>query len=188
MIDDQARHIYKKVESESVVNVYTIKQEIEADKLGSDNIDEDEVNPYQEIITNKVEKENIITSQMEQWSILSNVANYVQYDRHHSIFYDLDIKTTGQKSPKKIYDKLKEEDRQILELYFYNTPEKLRGDYLDMYKGILSEVISTTRFDENSNLSMTYLDRIDITRASKIKAEENISYITTRVYDGKIVR
>ena len=35
-----------------------------------------------------------------------------------------------------------------------------------------SEVISTTRFDENSDLSTRYLCIIDITRASKIKAEE----------------
>ena len=41
-----------------------------------------------------------------------------------------------------------------------------------MNKGIQSEVISTTRFDENSDLSMAYLGRIDLTRASKIKAEE----------------
>ena len=66
MTDDQARHIYKKVETESIVNVDIIKQEIEEDKLGRDNIEEDEVNPYHEIITNKVEKENIITLQMEQ--------------------------------------------------------------------------------------------------------------------------
>ena len=37
---------------------------------------------------------------------------------------------------KKIYDKLKEEERQILDLDFCDTPEKLRGDYLDMYEGI----------------------------------------------------
>ena len=42
----------------------------------------------------------------------------------------------------------------------------------NMYEGIQSEVTSTTRFDENSDLSMAYLGRIDITRASKIKAEE----------------
>ena len=34
-------------------------------------------------------------------------------------------------------------------------------------------MISTTTFDENSDLSMTYLDRTDIIRVSKIKAEEN---------------
>ena len=41
-----------------------------------------------------------------------------------------------------------------------------------MYEGVQSEVINTTRFDENSDLSITYLGRIDMTRASKIKAEE----------------
>ena len=41
-----------------------------------------------------------------------------------------------------------------------------------MYEVVQSEVLSTTRFDENSDFSMTYLGRIDITSASKIKAEE----------------
>ena len=45
----QARHIYKKVESEGVVNIDTIKQEIEEDKLSKDNID-DKINPYHNII------------------------------------------------------------------------------------------------------------------------------------------
>ena len=34
LTNDQARYIYKKVESESIVNIDTIKQEIEEDKLG----------------------------------------------------------------------------------------------------------------------------------------------------------
>ena len=61
-----------------------IKQEIEADILynNNNNLDEDKVDLYHKIITNKVEKEDIITLQMEQWSILSNVVNYVQYVRH----------------------------------------------------------------------------------------------------------
>ena len=41
-----------------------------------------------------------------------------------------------------------------------------------MYEGIQSEVIGINRFDENSDSSTTYLGRIDTTRASKIKAEE----------------
>ena len=41
-----------------------------------------------------------------------------------------------------------------------------------MYEGVQAEVLSTTRFDENSDLSTTYLGRIDMTRASKIRAEE----------------
>ena len=122
-------------------------------------------NPYHEIITIKVEKDNIIISQMQQWSIISNVVNYVQYNRHPQNYYDLDIKAGDSKSHKKIYNK--EEKRQMLELDFGNTPEKLKGEYLDMDEGIQSEAISTTRFDENSDLSTTYLGRIDITRSSK---------------------
>ena len=73
---------------------------------------------------------------MEQWSILSNIVNYVQYDRHPRICHDLDIKTIDQKGHRKIYHRFMEEDRQILEVDFDNTPEKLREDYLDMYEGI----------------------------------------------------
>ena len=44
---DQARHIYKKVEQEGIVNVGTIKQEITDNRLNKDNIDNvEEVNPY----------------------------------------------------------------------------------------------------------------------------------------------
>ena len=69
---DQAKHIYKKVKLEGIVNINTIKQEIEEDKLSKSNIDvEEEVNPYHNIIINNIERENIITSQMEQWLIVS---------------------------------------------------------------------------------------------------------------------
>ena len=39
-----------------------------------------------------------------------------------------------------------------------------------MYDGVKSEMLSTTKFDENSNLSTTYLGRIGMTRLDKIKA------------------
>ena len=75
LMNDQARHIYKKVESESIINKETIKQEIETDRLdNNNNLDGDKVNPYYEIIMNKVEKDNTITLQMKQWSILSNIS------------------------------------------------------------------------------------------------------------------
>ena len=78
----QARHIYTKVELEGVINVDTIKHEIEEDILGKDNINNDKVNPYHNVLINNIDKENIIASQMEQWSIISNVVNYVQCDRN----------------------------------------------------------------------------------------------------------
>ena len=66
---------------------------------------------------------------MEQWSILRNIVNYVQYDRNPREFYNLDIKVIDQKYHRKIYNRLKKEDRQGIELYFGNTPDKLKGEY-----------------------------------------------------------
>ena len=67
--------------------------------------EEKDINLYHEIITNKVEKDDAITSQMEQLSVLSNMVNYVQYNGDPKNSYDLDIKTVDQKSNKKIYGK-----------------------------------------------------------------------------------
>ena len=48
------------------------------------------------------------------------------------------------------------EKRDVMELDFGVMPEVLREEYLDVYDGIQSEVVSTTMFDENSDLSTTY--------------------------------
>ena len=85
LMEDQVKYIYKKVETENVVKVDPIKQEIEEDKLDKMDDTNGEINPYHEKTTNKVEKDNIIISQMEQWSILSNVVNYIQYDSYPKI-------------------------------------------------------------------------------------------------------
>ena len=56
---------------------------------------------------------------------------------------------------------IKEEERDTLELDFGHTSDKLKEKYLDVYKGIQSEILSTTRFDESSDLSTTYLGKVD---------------------------
>ena len=70
---------------------------------------------------------------MEQWSILSNIVNYVQYNRNPRDYYSLEVKALEQKNHRNIYDRLKEEDRQVIELDFGDTPDKLKGEYLDKY-------------------------------------------------------
>ena len=86
LTNDQARHIYKKVELEGIVNVDTITQEIEQDKSSKNDVDEDNIKPYCNVIINNIDKENIITLQMVQWLTHSNVVNYMQYDRNPKIF------------------------------------------------------------------------------------------------------
>ena len=86
----------------------------------------------------------------------------------------------------KLYDRLKEEDRQVIELNFSHTPDILK-EYLDMYDGVKSEVLSTTKFDENSDLSTMYLDRINMTRLDKIKVEERFPISEQGYTVGKLL-
>ena len=85
---------------------------------------------------------------MEQWSILSNTLNYIQYDRYPKKYHSLGISTVNKcrKNPC-----TKEEERDILELDFGQMPDILKEEYFNVYKGIQSETISTTRFDKNSD-------------------------------------
>ena len=58
---DQARHIYKKVETKGIINIDTVKHEIEQEKQLSrmDNAS-GEVNPYKELVVNNAEKVEIL--------------------------------------------------------------------------------------------------------------------------------
>ena len=104
---------------------------------------------------------------MEQWSILSNVVNYIQYDKHSKNFHNLNIKAVN-KEKYKIKSNVENEERQMLEYDFGYTPE-----YLDVYEGIQSELLSTTRFDENSDSSTTYLGRVNTTKLVKSRQKNH---------------
>ena len=56
---------------------------------------------------------------------------------------------------------------------FGKSPEKLKANYLDIYKGVYMEVISTDRFDEDTDLSTTSLGQVDMTIDTEVKAEES---------------
>ena len=49
-----------RIELEGIVNVDIIKEEIEENKLSKDNIDDDEVNQYHNIITDNIDREYIV--------------------------------------------------------------------------------------------------------------------------------
>ena len=80
------------------------------------------------------------------------------------------------------------EDRDILELDFGPTPHILKEKYLDIYEGIQSEIVNTTRFDKNSELSTTYLGKSDRSKNEKTISGRVFSHIRARVYISKIVR
>ena len=94
---DQARHIYKKVETGEIINVDMVKHDIEQEKQLS-QIDDDsgEVNPYRELVVNNAEKIEMQKTQMEQWSILSNLLNYVQHSKFNTMSHSLNIKPVNR--------------------------------------------------------------------------------------------
>ena len=58
-----------------------------------------------------------------------------------------------------------------------------------MYEGIQSEILCTKRFDEHSDLSTTYLGKVDRSENSKIKAEDSLpiseqGYTMEKLLDG----
>ena len=61
----------------------------------------------------------------------------------------------------------------MIELDFGPTPNILKEEYLDIYVLTQLEILNTTRFDENPDLSITYLVKSERSKNDKFKAEES---------------
>ena len=93
LMPKQMKYVYKKVELGSLINKETIKEEIDLDmELDRADNDSGDKNPYKELIVNNAIKVENALSQMEQWSILSNIINYVQYSKNPKDFYTMTVK------------------------------------------------------------------------------------------------
>ena len=125
---------------------------------------------------NKVYKDDIETTQVENWSILSDNVKYIQHDKEYRTVHDLHIKTTDYTHHKKLYNNLKGEERHTLDMGFGDNSHELKSDYLDLYEGIHTDVVHSNRLDEYSDLSTTYLDRTNMTTEMKVKAENNSQF------------
>ena len=93
------------------------------------------------MIGNNAEKIEPLLAQMEQWSILSNMLHYIQYDKHPKNFHNLGISAVN------VYknDSDTKKEKGIIEIDFGPTLDVLKEEYLDVHKGIQSEIVSTTR-------------------------------------------
>ena len=75
----------------------------------------------------------------------------------------------------------------MIDLDFGPTPEILKEEYLDVYKGIQSELLNSTRFDDNSDLCTTYLGKSDRSKNDKLRAEESFSISEQGFTLGKLL-
>ena len=125
-------------------------------------------------------------SQMEQWSILSDNIVYVR-SRDSDIMNGIDIKPMDYREHKRIYRKMGKEEGEKLEMDFGESQEIMRSRYMDVYDDVYAEVIMTSRFDENVDLSTTNLGRIDMKREEVMKAEESFPISEQGFVMGKLM-
>ena len=166
---DQTRYVYKNVETGEMINTDTIQQEIEQEKqLNRKDDNNGELNPYRELMVNNAEKTEPLMMKMEQWSILSNVLNYIQHRKFNSTNLALNVKAVNR------YKVKPDMEREFKELDFGSIPQKVQEEFFDIFEGIQSDIVSSSRFDENSEISTTYLGRIEnMESQDKLKAEES---------------
>ena len=113
--EKQANYVFKKVEEGTIINVNTMKNEIEQD------LDREDDSPYKRVILNKVYKDEDKTHQMENWSIFSDNVKYVQHDKKAP--HKLDLHTLDYQLHKELYCQLKEEESETLDIDFSINPE-----------------------------------------------------------------
>ena len=181
---DQMKHIYDKVET---------GEEIRIRKLVQQNIPD---SPKQETFANNINQyEKALLSdrnmrrsnaQMDQWSILSDNIVYVK-SKDSDIMNGIDIKSIDYREHKRIYRKMGKEGGERIDIDFGESPEVMKSRYMDVYDNIYAEVVMTSRFDENVDLSTTYLGRIDMKREEVLKAEESFPISEQGFVKGKLI-
>ena len=128
-------------------------------------------------------------SQMGQWSILSHNIVYVRSEGN-DIMNGIDIKMVDYRDHKRMYRKMGKEERERLNIDSGESPEILREKYMKVYEEIYAEVVMTSKFDENIDLSTTHLGRICMKREDVMKVEESFpiseqGFVVGRILNGE---
>ena len=123
---------------------------------------------------------------MKEWSILSDHVKYVMSDGSET-FNNLSIDQLNYRQDIDLYRELQEKELLNTDVDFGSSPDRLKAEYLDVYEGEYAEIVSSDRFDEDTDLSTMYLGQIDMTRDMDIKAEENFPITMWAYTKGKLL-
>ena len=181
LTERQTDHVYKAVEEGNMINTKTIMCEsmtCETNQCQDDN-------PYKRVVLNNVSKELDKSPEMKSWSVFSDNVRYIQHDQMTS--QNLNTDTLDYRDHKELYLKLKEEERETLDIDFGLYPDVTKSRYLDVYEGVYGEMVYANKFNENSDLSTTYLGQIWMKRDTKIKAEERFPITDPGFASGKLL-
>ena len=170
LTEEQTKYIYDKVELGNEIKVRKVSQGIQNKVLLHKQLKEkEEINLYEKVLVSVVNMIDKNKSQMEQWPLLSDNIVYVR-----SVGYDemngVDIKMVDYQDHWKMYKRMGKEEGQRMNIDSGESPEVLKGKYMDVYEDVFAEVVTTNRFDENVDLSTTYLGKIDMKREDIMKS------------------
>ena len=170
---EQTEYVYDKVESGDELKVRKVSQVIQNKLLLPKQLKErKDINLFEQVLVSDVNMMDKNKSQMEQWSILSDNIVYVR-----SVSKDgmnrIDIKTVDYRDHRRMYRRMGKEEGQRMNIDFGESPNVLKDKYMDVYEDVFAEVVITDRFDENVDLSTTYLGKIGMKREDIMKAEES---------------
>ena len=167
---EQTKQIYDKVETGEEIRIRNLVQQIISDSPKQETF-VNNINQYEKALLSdrNMRRSN---AQMEQGSILSDNIVYVRSE-DSDIMNGINIKSIDYREHKRMYRKMGREGGERLDIDFGESPEIMKNRYMDVYDNIYAEVVTTSRFDENVDLSTTYLARIDMKRDEVMKAEES---------------
>ena len=150
LTEDQARHVYKMVETEKIFNIESMKQEIEDDKMIRNRLKEEdstETNLYEMAILNNVSRGDIKIEQMIHWSILSDLIKYIDRSSSSDMIPSLTVKLLDYRQHNRLYHSLKTNKDLTTDVIFEG--DKVKDQYFDKYEDIYAEISQATRFDES---------------------------------------
>ena len=181
MTERQTDHVYKATEEGNMINTKTVT----CKSVTCDTAQVQDDNPYKKVVLNKVFKEKDDFPEMRNWSIFSDNVRYVQHDQATS--QNLNIDALDYRDHKELYLKLKEEERETLDVDFGLYPDIIKSRYLYIYDGVYAEMVYANKFNENSDLSKAYLGQTIMMRNTKIKAEETFPITGQGFASGKLL-
>ena len=97
----------------------------------------------------------------------------------------LTVQPLDYRQHKRLYHSLKTDKDLTIDIEFEGN--KWKEEYFDKYDGICTEISQTTKFDESTDLSTTYLGRMDMTRDMIIKVEEKFPISRQGHTNGKLL-
>ena len=181
---DQIKHIHDKIETGEEIKISKLVQQNIPSPVKQDKFIRN-VNQYEKALLNDryVKKNNV---QMDQWSILSDNIVYVK-SKDNDIMSGIDIKPIIYREHWRMYNRMNKEGGKMVDIDFGDSPEVMKSKYMDVYDKVYAEVVTTGRFDENVDLSTTYLGRIDMKRGEVLKAEESFPISEQGFVKGKLL-